>query len=109
MASSDIFEKNWVSVVTSARMHRVEKIEPSADTIIVRKEVFDDLVEIAHLASRLDRLPFDNIGVRTVDEGYELSVESRLVSEFTVCGRTALEALLSALEEHKYKVEQLIR
>ena len=110
MTSSDIFEKNWSNVHTSAIMQRVQKNAPTEDTIVVKKEIFNELVEIANVASKINStwLPFDNIEIKKVGEGYEVSLQSKVIPKFSVEGRTIVEALSKALIEARYKTEQII-
>lgn len=94
----NIFSKNWHLIVTAAQMCRVQKPPVDADTMVIPKEVFDDLVRLAQIATDIQCAlrPAAELVVHHRKDCFDVTVFDPLTTPFTVTERTLFEALSAA-------------
>ena len=115
MTESDLFSKNWFTILTDAMMHRIQKVDHNeANTIVVRKEVFDDLVKIGEVAARLNLRPHLppqkplRFCISTETGTYSTVIEMPGYIKAVATGRTLLESIKNAVFEYDNKLHALI-
>src|SRR5712691_4912573 len=115
MAESDFFAKDWWGIVRDAMMHRIQNVDPNeANTIVVRKEVFNDLVKIGEMAARLKLPPnrppqkSQTISITNGDGIYTVVIEMPGYVKAVVTGRTLIESINNAVFEYDKKLSALI-
>jgi len=110
MTESDLFSKKWGTILTDAMMHRVQKVDPNeANTIVVRKEVFDDLIKIVEVATRINLPPHNSQRFYTTTENgiYTTVVELPGYIKAVATGRTLIESIVNAVFEYNNKQSAL--
>lgn len=105
------FGSDWSITCVNGVMQRVKNIEHNpGSTIVVEKEIFDSLIRIAEVASKLNNttVPFKQIVLDVIPSGYQVSISSEIMPEVTAVGSSIVEALLHALNETDAKRLRLI-
>ena len=101
------FGSDWSITHLNAVMRRVQNLEHSTGaTVVIEKEIFDQLVKITELASKLNNttVPFKQIVIDKMPDGYLASIKTEIVSETTAEGSSIVEALLNALHQADRKI-----
>jgi hypothetical protein len=110
-SSQDVFNKNWSSIVTAARMHRVQRLPENVETLTVTKAVFDDLLLVAQVAAQAQnsgRQPAE-MTITYQDGGYSVTVRNDYIASFTLSKPTLLEAILAAQRQFDVEREKLLQ
>jgi hypothetical protein len=84
-------------------------VTPPSPTIrFVKRSVFDELVEIAQLASRANDLMGDSsIDAERGEVGWSVMARNDLIPAVSVEGRTLVEALATAAFQQRNEIDRL--
>jgi hypothetical protein len=110
-SSEDVFRKDWLSIVTVAMMHRVQRPPDNAETISVTKTVFNDLVSVAKVASRVQHFsrPPTEMTVTHQNDEYHVAVRDFVIPAFTVSRPTLIEALSEVQRQMGIEIDKFAR
>jgi hypothetical protein len=108
-SSEDIFRKNWSSIVIAAIMDRAKSPPDSADNVTVTKTVFDDLLSVAQVASRVQIGQANDMTITYQNDKYQVVVRHAYIPTFTVSKPTLLEAISEAQRQTGAEIQKWLR
>jgi hypothetical protein len=106
---SDAVEKgrSWAAVVVDAVMHRIASPAATDPQLPVKTSVFDELVEIAEVASRANEIAGSRIEAERDQAEWNVVIKSDLIPAVSAQGPTLVEALASAVLRQRIEIERL--
>jgi hypothetical protein len=110
-SSKDIFSRDWLSIVTDAVMHRVQRPPDGVDSLTVTKTTFDDLVSVAEVACGIQHFfrPSAAMTITYQNQEYHVVVKDSVIPTFTVSKPTLLEAISEAQRQVGAEIDKFIR
>lgn len=107
----DLYATNWHSIITAARMCKVQTPPADAETITVPRTVFDDLIRVAEVATRLqhDPCPPAEVVIHRREGQVTATIIDPRVPPSSVTKPTLLQALSEAGAPIRKAIDEFIR